>query len=335
MQEATSSPKFVVIGGGSGSFTMLRQLKAYVRDITALVNMADDGGSTGVLRDELGVLPPGDVRQCLVALSDSSHELRELFNYRFPAESTFAGHSFGNLFLSAVEKMTDNFGDAVQLAGEVLNISGRVLPMTLDNCQLVMKLPSGKTVTGEYAINQHPAKSLKKAKLYFKNKARINPLAEQAIHEADVVVIAPGNLYASLIPALIVQGVPEALQKTSAKVVYVCNLVNKPQHTFGYAVHDYVNELERFIGPGAIDYVLYNTDKPPAELLEKYALEGEHLVRVNQRLLAKKPRLIAKPGNFLSRGHHERNPNDTFIHRSLIRHDSDAVARALMRIYFT
>ncbi len=130
-------PKITLIGGGTGSYTLLQSLKSLTPNITALVNMADDGGSTGVLRDELGVLPPGDVRQCLVALSDAPQELRDLFNFRFSGGS-LDGHSFGNIFLSAVEKMTDNFEDSVRIAGDVLRIAGRVLPMTLDNCQLVM-----------------------------------------------------------------------------------------------------------------------------------------------------------------------------------------------------
>lgn len=335
MQELVESPRFIVIGGGTGSFTLLRQLKAYVQDITALVNMADSGGSTGVLRDELGVLPPGDVRQCLVALSNSSLELRELFNYRFPKESSFSGHSFGNLFLSAVEKMTDNFGDAVSLASEVLNITGQVVPMTLDDCQLVMETPRGKTIKGEHTIEQYDAKRLKKAHFKFDSPAAFNPLARDAIKNADVIVIAPGSLYTSLIPALVVDGVAEALQNTDAKIVYVCNLVNKPHHTVNYAVHDYINEIERFVGKGTIDYVLYNTDSPPKDLLQRYSLEGEHMVKVNQRMLEKRKGLNLAPGSFLSRGKQQRNPNDTFIHRSLIRHDADAVSRALMRIYFS
>lgn len=335
MQESVQSPKFVVIGGGTGSFTLLRQLKAYVQDITALVSMADDGGSTGVLRDELGVLPPGDVRQCLVALSNSSADLRELFNYRFPKESSFSGHSFGNLFLSAVEKMTDNFGDAVGLASEVLNITGQVVPITLDNCQLVMDTPDGKTVKGEQLILKYNAKKLKKAKFRYSTPASLNPIAKQAIENADVVVIAPGSLYTSLVPALIVDGVAEALQNTNAKKVYVCNLINKPYHTDDYSVHDYVAEIERFAGKGVIDHLLYNTDNPPKELLRRYSLEGEHMVKFSQRILAKRKGLSLVPGNFLSRGPQHRNPNDTFIHRSLIRHDSDAVCRALMGIYFS
>lgn len=326
------SPKFVVIGGGTGSFTLLNTLKYYVRDVTALVSMADNGGSTGQLRDELGVLPPGDIRQCLVALSESSQELRDLFNFRFPS-GTFAGHSFGNLFLSAVEKMTNNFGDAIKLASEVLNITGQVLPVTLDNRTLILKTADRKVIKGQYEAETYAVPRLMGAKMSFNRAAKLNPEARKAIMDADMVVIAPGNLYTSLAPALIVKGMRDALKNTNAKVVYVCNLVNKAVHTIDYSVSDYAGELERFIGAPLIDFVLYNIDEPSEKVLKAYALDGEFPVAVHKDKLAK-AHYQAKGGKFLSRKKIERDTNDTFILRSLIRHDSDAVARALMRIYY-
>lgn len=337
MEEQKVSPRFVVIGGGTGSFTVLSSLKNYVRDISSIVGMADSGGSSGVLRDELGVLPPGDVRQCLIALSESSDTLRDLFNYRFP-EGTFAGHSFGNIFLSGVENMTGDFGEAVRIAGEVLHLNGHVLPMTLDNAQLQLKL-LGQVVIGEHLILDAPIKRSWQPKVSLLPDCKINPNAEAAILSADVIVIAPGNLYSSLAAALAVDGVRDVLERTDAKIVFVCNLVNKPHQTAGFSVADYASEVERFIGSPVLDYVLYNVDEPSPKLLKKYALEGELPVKVNQAKLAKM-HYQAKPGNFLSHNKVKRDKNDKLIKtvkngRSLIRHNADAIARALMRIYFT
>lgn len=322
-----NNPNIVVIGGGTGSFTLLRSLKDHTSNITALVNMADDGGSTGVLRDELGVLPPGDIRQCLVALSDASEELRELFTFRFPA-GTFEGHSFGNIFLSAVESMTSDFNDSVRIASDILRITGKVLPITVENCQLVMK-HYGKTVTGEYAISQTKLAPHTRPELSLLPVVRINPAAAEAISAADLVVIAPGNLYGSLAPALLVQGVADAIQSTNAPLAFVCNLVNKPHSTAEFSVHDYAEEIERFTGKGTVDYVLYNTDMPSKTLLEKYAVDQEYPVHIDaNQFKAASYKPIG--GAFLSHDEQSRNHNDHFITRSLIRHDSHAIAHALI-----
>jgi len=331
MQE-NDSPNIVVVGGGTGSFTLLSSLKYYVKEITALVNMADDGGSTGALRDELGVLPPGDVRQCLVALSDST-KVRDLFNYRFD-EGTFKGHSFGNLFLSTVEKMTNNFEEAVQIASEALQIHGKVIPVTTDNAQLVLRESNGHEIRGEHKIGHLRLLGERRPHIYLEPEATLTQSGKEAIKCADMVVIAPGNLYGSLAPALVIKGIKEALQKTSAKIIYVCNLVTKPHQTDGFMVHDYASEIERFIGAGVLDYVIYNTDEPTSHLMEKYihagekiiefdleVLEGMHYKSIGLPLIAQE---IVKPVK-----------GDTIAHeRSLIRHDGRAISRQLMSIYF-
>lgn len=332
-QAARTTPgaSFVVIGGGTGSFTLLSGLKHYASDITALVNMADDGGSTGQLRDELGVLPPGDVRQCLVALS--SHEkVRDLFNYRFD-EGTLKGHAFGNLFLTALEKMTGSFAEAVELASEVLNISGRVEPMTLSNVTLCADGEDGRPVKGESAISYTAI--AKKPRIWLEPEALANPRAIQAILNADVVVVAPGNLYGSLAPALVVPGVGEALQRTKAKCVYVANLVTKPGATDGFMVQDFADEVERLAGGEFLDYVVYNTETPGEQLLKRYAAEGEYGVMFDADEMSRrgwKPR----GGDIIADGAWNKGQtSDPLAHqRSLIRHDADAVARQLMRIYF-
>lgn len=319
----------VVIGGGTGSFTILQALKNLNCDITALVNMADDGGSTGVLRDELGVLPPGDVRQCLVALSDAPEELRELFTFRFPA-GTFKGHSFGNIFLSAVESMTSDFNDAVRIASDILRLRGRVLPVTLDNCQLIMDA-GDQHAEGQYTIEQIKLGHGVRPVLSLTPPARLNPEAARAIAKANLIVIAPGNLYASLAPALIVEGMADALKAARAPIAFINNLVNKPNNTAGYAVHDYADEIERLIGAPVLTHVLYNIDTPSEQLLQKYALDKEFPVLVDAAVL-KKAHYKPIAGNFLSHAHHKRNKNDSFIQRSLIRHDGEAVAKTIRKL---
>lgn len=332
MQEnIVKGASFVVIGGGTGSFTLLSGLKHYVQDVTALVNMADDGGSTGQLRDELGALPPGDVRQCLVALSDTP-KVRDLFTYRFE-EGSFKGHAFGNLFLTALEKMTGNFAEAVELASEVLNITGRVEPVTMTNVTLCAEGVDGEPVKGEFVISHQ--KLADRPKIWLEPEAEVNTKAVEAILQADVVVVAPGNLYGSLAPALVVPGIGEALRSTTASCVYVANLVTKPGPTDGYKVHDFADEVERLAGGAFLDYVICNTEKPDEELLARYAHEGEYGVEIDNDEIAKRP-WKAKGANIIARDMWQgAQASDPLAgSRSYIRHDSDAIARQLMRIYF-
>lgn len=324
--------KIAVIGGGTGSFTLLSQLKHYTKHVAALVNMADDGGSTGMLRDELGVLPPGDVRQCLVALSESER-VRDLFNYRFDG-GTFEGHAFGNLFLTALEKMTGNFASAVETAAEVLNITGEVHPVTLDKVTLVMKQSNGEVTEGEFEIGHADFGASKRPDMELTPKAELNPAAREAILQADIVVIAPGNLYGSLAPALVVPGMGEALRSTKAKKVYVCNLVTKPGQTDDFSVNDFAGEVERF-GDFTLDYVLYNEEKPVQDLIDRYAKEGEFRVGYDSEEL-KKAHFKAIGGDFISgEAYAPATASDPIAHtRTLIRHDAMAVAKQLMRIYF-
>lgn len=321
-----------MIGGGTGSFTLLTGLKQYASDITALVNMADDGGSTGLLRDELGVLPPGDIRQCLVALSNSP-KVRELFNYRFE-EGRLKGHNFGNLFLTALEKMTGNFAEAVELASEVLRITGRVEPITLSDVKLCMQ-SKDKKIRGEHIIG-HIRFKQKKPELWLEPKAILNPKAKEAIKQADMVVIAPGNLYGSLAPALIVPGLYKVLKASVAKKIYVCNLVTKPGQTDGFKVHDFASEIERFAGGPFLTHVIFNTEKPSKELLDKYAGDGEYAVDYNNGPL-KAAKYTPKGANIISKEiKNRRSKHDPLAKtRTLIRHDPDKVAKQIMRIYFS
>ncbi len=327
---APTEIKIALIGGGTGSFTLLSALKNHTSQIAALVNMVDDGGSTGVLRDELGVLPPGDVRQCLVALSRTP-EVRDLFSYRFDSGS-MEGHTFGNIFLSALEKMTGDFAEGVKVASRVLNIVGTVEPITLTNTTLVAKF-GDKIVRGQYNIEMSDFKK-NKPELWLEPRAKVNPRALAAISQADLVVIAPGSLYHSLSATLIVPGVGKALAKAKAPIVQVCNLVNKPGHADGYRVKDYVSEIERFIGYPVVDYVLYNTEKPSRELLKKYAKDGEMPVDYCERDFDNRHyKTIGR--NLLSNQIWQSGAKSDPMaaQRTLIRHDSELVARAILDIY--
>lgn len=325
-------PNIVVIGGGTGSFTLLQGIKRYTQNVTALVNMADDGGSTGQLRDELGVLPPGDVRQCLVALS-ATPKVRELFNYRFE-EGSFKGHAFGNLFLTALEKMTGSFGEAVELAGSVLKITGNVEPITLTNVQLCAEGADGKDVIGEYTIAH--ATIAKRPKIWLMPEAEANPKAVEAILAADIVVIAPGNLYGSLAPALVIEGIQKALKKTKATCVFVSNLVTKPGPTDGFSVKDFADEIERLGGSKFLDYVVCNSDMPSDAVMERYAHEGEYAVRYDADELRQQHYQV-KAVPILSKAAWKgaQSSDPLAATRSFIRHNPDAVARQLMRIYFS
>jgi uncharacterized cofD-like protein len=326
-------PKIVVIGGGTGSFTLLSALKNYSHSITAIVNMVDDGGSTGVLRDELGTLPPGDVRQCLVALSDSP-KVRDLFNYRFE-EGTFSGHAFGNLLISALEKMTGNFSEAVETASEILRVNGKVVPATLDNVRLKMEWPEASVILhGERVIDaEYFANDPRRASLSLVPRAKANPDALAAIAEADLVVIAPGDLYTSLGPLLVIDGIGDALCKTKAMTMYASNLVTKKGQTEGFTVSDHADEIERFTGAPFLSYVLYNKQQPDVELARRYEEEDAFLVLIDAETLKKK-HYHSVGGDFLGKvAARHKTEAAVPVTRSLIRHDAEAVAGAIIDLY--
>lgn len=324
--------KIAVIGGGTGSFTILSDLKAYTSRIAAIVNMADDGGSTGVLRDELGALPPGDVRQCLVALSDSP-KIRDLFSYRFE-EGTFGGHSFGNILLTALEKTTGSFAEAVETASDILRINGSVIPATLDNVRLSMEWPEVSLVLhGERVIDADYFKhDPRRATLSLVPNPTPNSSAIAAIEQADLVIIAPGDLYTSLGPLLVIDGIGDALRRTKAKVAYVCNLVTKEGQTAGFTVSDHAGEIERFAGGQCLDYVIYNEEQPSVAIAERYKAEGAYLVAYDADVL-ERAHYKAVGGHFIGGMAEEHAADILPVTRSLIRHDAAAVVRSLLRIY--
>ncbi len=314
--------KVVVIGGGTGNFAVLRGLKDYDVDISAIVSMADDGGSTGILRDELGVLPPGDVRQCLVALSNSSVMMRTLMNYRFE-NGGLLGHSFGNLFLSALEKVTGSFEKAVEEMGKILSIQGKVIPVTTHEVRLRMLLNNRKMLEGEKEIylSQEIEEGYKA--IYLEPSGQVNPLAIQEVESADLIVIGPGGLYTSLIPNFLVGGLSEAFLNSSAKKVYILNLMNRKGQTAGFKTSDYLREMTKFIGGDVFDYILVNNQKPIQELIDVYAEEGE---LVENDLF--EDRVILAPVLGDLQTHSKRD----LIQRNLIRHDPKRLAEELIKI---
>ena len=237
--------KIVVIGGGTGVFTMLTGLRRYFNNLTAVVTMADDGGSTGILREEFGILPPGDVRRSLVALARTDNEvLAHLFNYRFQEGSGLSGHSFGNLMLTALERITGSFDGAIKEASRILAVQGQVLPVTLKKGNLYAELEDGAIIKGETNIDipKHDG-NLKIKKVWLKPKVSANAEALEAIMKADAVIIGPGDLYTSIVPNLLVDGVVKALNKTKAKKIYFVNLMTKFGETNGFKASDFVKTL--------------------------------------------------------------------------------------------
>ncbi|MBP9841279.1 MAG: YvcK family protein [Simkaniaceae bacterium] len=316
--------KVVVVGGGTGNYTVLKCLKSHGVDLSAVVSMADDGGSTGILRDELGVLPPGDVRQCLVALSDSSETMRSLMNYRFE-QGGLGGHSFGNLLLSALEKVTGSFEHAVEEVGKILFIRGKVIPVTTHKVRLKMVLKDDRLLEGEKEI--YLSRDIERGykHLYLDPFPTANPHAIQAIGEADLIVIGPGGLHTSIIPNLLVSGISTALKEAKGKKVFIVNLMNRLGQTAGYGTSHYIEEMSRFIGEDIFDYVFVNNQYPPEELMQRYAEEGE-LVSND---LPDDERVVTAP--FLGQLS-DKTEGDRLIHRSLIRHDPEILSHELMNI---
>jgi len=251
-------PKVVAIGGGTGLSILLRGLKEYTSNITAIVTAADDGGSSGRLRQELGILPPGDVRNCIVALADAEPLMTKLFQYRFSHGSGLEGHSFGNLFIVAMTGVTGNFEEAIKETSRVLLVRGQILPSTLSNVTLVADTENEETIYGESRISERGV-PLKRVYLHPPN-AQAHPEALRAILAADLIVVGPGSLYTSVLPNLLVEGVRQALLSSPALKVYVCNVATQKGETEGFSVADHMRVLEEHVGRGLFHVVLANNN---------------------------------------------------------------------------
>lgn len=271
-------PRIVAIGGGTGLFYLLRGLRDYPVDLTSVVAMTDDGGSTGQLRTEFGVLPPGDIRRSIVALSESPDMMLKLFQYRFE-KGTVKGHSFGNLFITALRELTGSDELAIDQAAQLLRVHGTVLPVTLEDRQLVAELSDGTVVSGQANIDR-PAKpwAASLARLRLDQPAQANPRVITAIRDADLVVIGPGDLYGSILANLVVDGVVSAIQQSKAKVLFNCNLMTKRGETSGFGVHNFVHTLEKYLGRGQLDYILFGQVRQSPSVRQAYRKEGAQRV---------------------------------------------------------
>lgn len=311
--------KIVTIGGGTGTYVVLSALKGFDFDLSAIVSMCDDGGSTGRLRDDYGVLPPGDIRRSLIALSAASKSLRRLFDFRFES-GALAGHNFGNLFLTALEKNEGSFYQAVLTASQVLNVKGQVIPVTLDSVRLAAELENGEIVEGETNIDipKHNPE-LKIKRIFLKPAARPNRDALKVIQEANLIIIGPGDLYTSVLPNFLVSGVAKAVRYSRARKIYLCNLMTKNGETNGYSVLDFLKAVGDYLGEGVIDYVLVNSKKPGKVRLKRYAEENAAL--------------IALPGDYKEHlNKTEVIKADLLTKSGLIRHDSKKLANKILNL---
>lgn len=319
------------IGGGTGTFVVLRGLKFYPHQLSAIVSMSDSGGSNKRIRDEFGLLPTSDIRQCLVALSDENGGaglLRKLFMYRFEKGKGIAGMTFGNLFMAALADILGSQKEAIRQTGKVLRIRGSVVPVTFTDTNLYAEYEDGRILGEEHLIDEptHDGR-LRIAKVYLRPKAAANPEAIEMIKQADLIVLGPGDLYTSLIPNLLVSGISGALTASQATMVYVMNLMTKWGQTYNFRASDHIAALGPFLGQ-AIDFVLVNKTPLPQQTLSFYAAHHEYPV-VDDLGKSSWCRVIRAP--LASRALYQKSKSDVLV-RSLIRHDSEKLARELAAI---
>ena len=280
-----STLRVVAIGGGTGLATLLRGLKACTSNITAVVTVADDGGGSGALRNDLGILPPGDIRNCVLALANTEPMMEKLLNYRFP-EGLMAGQSFGNLFLAALTGLTGSFEEGVRHLSDVLAVTGRVLPVTTENVYLVAEFVNGRKVLGESKISAFKKQqrcAIRRVSLTPSNPAA-HPEALDAIADAELIVMGPGSLYTSIIPNFLVDGVAGAVAASPALKVYICNLMTQEGETEGYSAYEHCRALLDHALPGCVDVCVASHSAIPAHLLERYADESAGAIQVDAPL---------------------------------------------------
>jgi uncharacterized cofD-like protein len=310
--------KVVVIGGGTGNFSVLGGLKQYKPlDLTAIVSMMDDGGSTGRLRSEFGILPPGDVRQCLIALSEESALIQKLFQYRF--KGSLGDHNFGNLFHLALSEITGSEERAILELSRILKITGQVLPVTLESVRLNAELEDGTVVSGETNIDlpRHNA-HLKISRLFLAPSAKANPRALTAIREAGFMIISPGDLFTSTLPNFLVEDMAQAVSEAHATRIYVCNLMTKHGETSGFTAADHVRTIHEYLGKPCLDIVIVNSTKPTPAQMAEYAFESSFPVGYDVQAI-------------LDQGVKKVIEAEVMSSRSLIRHNTNKIAWELFK----
>lgn len=329
------NPKIVVLGGGTGTFVVLSGLKKYFSDLVAIVSMADSGGCNRVIRDELGLLPTSDIRQCFVALasgsSDAERIMRDLFTYRFDRGNGLKGMTFGNLFMAALSDILGSQDKAIEKTGEVLRITGKVIPVTLDDVDLVAKYENGKVIKGEHFIDEPPSKhdgKLHIVDFWTEPKAKASRAAIEQIESADLIILGPGDLYTSLFANLIINGVRNSIKKSKAKVVFIVNLMTKLGQTYRFKATDHLAEFEKYLGKKP-DFVLINKS-PISKKVKEHYWKVEKSEPVIDDLNSNRSCRVLRD-NFLSSKIYQKSKSD-ILKRSLIRHDSNKLAKAIVSL---
>lgn len=259
--------KVVVLGGGTGMSVLLQGLKKFPLDITAIVSVSDDGSSTGKLREEFNTPAVGDIRRVLISLSETEPLVEKLFNYRFKTCSDLDGHTVGNLILTAAKEITGNLSDGIEALSKVFNLKGKVVPLTEDNVVLMAKMEDGTIVEGEHHITESPKKI---KEVFYKEEPIVTPESIEAIKNSDAIILSMGSVYTSIIPNLITKEIINAIDNSSAKIMYVCNMVTQPGETEGFKVSDHINLLNSYLGKRKIEYVLANDKKIDENILKRY-----------------------------------------------------------------
>ena len=310
-------PRIVAIGGGTGLPNLLAGLKGYTDKLTAVVTVADDGGSSGRLRKDLNILPPGDLRNCLVALAETEPLMAELFQHRFTRQGALNGHSFGNIFIAALTEVTGDFAEALRASSKVLAVSGQVLPVTLDDVSLAALLSDGRRIQGESKIT---AAHGQVAQLELvPADARPNPEVLQAIARADAIIMGPGSLYTSILPNLLVPGVAKAVSRSAAVKILVCNVMTQPGETDGFAVSAHLQALKAQTGLDLANFVVANTEAPSAEVSRRYAAKGQYPVAMDRDAVEAMGARLIRARLLETRD-------------GLVRHDPARLARTLIRL---
>jgi uncharacterized cofD-like protein len=319
MEKSAKKPRIVVIGGGTGLSTMLRGLKKFDTILTAIVTVADDGGNSGALRDDLGILPPGDIRNCIVALAEVEPVMEELLQYRFK-DGSLNGQCFGNLFLAAMAGISENFEDAVRKMSKVLAVKGRVLPVTLEDIKLKAVLDDNTIIYGESNIgsirntNKHVIKDI----ILEPVDAKINPEALNEIDKADMIVIGPGSLYTSIVPNLLINGMVEAIEKSKAVKAYICNVMTQPGETDNMNASEHFREISRFLGY-IVDYIVLNSGEISDDMLSQYSKDGASIVKIDADMKYFDIKMIKE--------------NLICTKKGYIRHNPEILARVLLNLY--
>jgi uncharacterized cofD-like protein len=314
-KQLSRGPRIVAVGGGTGLSVLLSGLKSYSSNISAIVTVADDGGSSGRLRQQFDVLPPGDIRNCLVALADAPALMRDLFQFRFDKNSEFSGHSFGNLFLTVMTRLTGDFEKAIKETSKVLALRGQVIPSTLGDVMLVAHYKDGSIVTGEGQIPK-AKKSINRVSLT-PEQPLATPDAIRAIKEAQIIVLGPGSLYTSIIPNLLIKEIAQEIAQSEAIKVYVCNVMTQPGETDGYSVCDHIKALVAHSSARILDYCVVNNGEVPGEILKRYSAENSQLV-VNDRK------------NIEGLGYRVVEEDFSMIQDGVIRHDAEKLAKIIL-----